>query len=371
MALADLYGKILAMGAKVIRSHTVMPALINHASMEDETSPKPQGGDVEIIVPPEFTARDVTPGSTPPASDAPPNPTTVKIPLDYWKEVNFPLTEKHINLIERADEQVPLFLANAAATLADEISLSILQQYPGVYGWAGTAGVTPFGASILEAQEAKKVLTVQKCPKQMRQIVLSHDAYANATGLSAFRSALEFGDREVILEGELTRAYGFSWHEDANIQEHATTGAGGTTGGSAGDTTLTITGGTLPGVGDVFTIAGHDQTYAVTAIAGSTISIAPALRVDVPSASALTYKGDHVVNLAFHPYAFAFASRPAARLNIPELNKGQLLATWVDDLTGVVLRLVIKDEYHQTGFYLSCLWGTELVDARLATRIGG
>jgi hypothetical protein len=45
--------------------------------------------------------------------------------------------------------------------------------------------------------------------------------------------------------------------------------------------------------------------------------------------------------------------------------------TWVDDMTGVVLRLEIRQEYHQTGFYLSCLWGAVLVDPRLAVRVMG
>jgi hypothetical protein len=43
----------------------------------------------------------------------------------------------------------------------------------------------------------------------------------------------------------------------------------------------------------------------------------------------------------------------------------------VDDMTGVTLRLEIRDEYHQLGFYLSCLWGTVLLDPRLAVRIAG
>jgi hypothetical protein len=45
--------------------------------------------------------------------------------------------------------------------------------------------------------------------------------------------------------------------------------------------------------------------------------------------------------------------------------------TWVDDMTGVVLRLEIRNEYHQVGFYLSSLWGAKLVDPRLAVRVAG
>ena len=141
---------------------------------------------------------------------------------------------------------------------------------------------------------------------------------------------------------------------------------------AVGSSSVTIkTGANLPVVGDIFTVAGDSQTYAVTAIAGLVVSFSPRSTAAWADNAAITFRAAHVVNLAFNPYAFAFASRPAARLNIPALQQGKVLATWVDDMTGVVLRLEIKDEYHQTGFYLSCLWGVELALPRFAMRIAG
>jgi len=381
MAISDLYGKILAMGAQSIRAHTPLPRLVNHTSMGSETDPTPQGGDVQVLIPPEFSSRDVTPGSTPPASAEAPPAATVPVPLDYWREVNFPLTEKHVNLIENVGDRVPMFIEQAGATLAEYISGVIAAQYKGVYGFVGTAGTTPFASDTAAAQAARTALVKQKCPKSMRVIVLDPDAYGNATGLSMFQNAQASGTTLTIQEGEVGRKLGFNWFEDQSLQTH-TTGAAGTvlvdqTDVAIGDKTVHVDGMTTKAsVGDIFTVAGDDQTYVVTACsdlatADADMTFEPAAAIAWADNAAITFKASHTVNLAFNPYAFAFASRPAARLNLPEIQQGKLLATYVDPLTGVVLRLEIKDEYHQTGFYLSCLFGAELVLPRFACRVAG
>ncbi|NEQ29637.1 MAG: hypothetical protein F6K04_01350 [Leptolyngbya sp. SIO4C5] len=378
MALDDLYGKILALGAQVIRQQTALPMLVNHVTVGDRAQGASRGGTTEVIVPPEFTSRTVVPGPVPPASAAAPAPTTVQVPLDYWKEVNFPLTEKHVTLLENAETAVPMFLANAVSPIVEDITAAIAGQYTGLYGYVGAAGTTPFAASPAEAQQAKKVLTQQKCPKFMRQLLLNTDAYANGTGLEAFRSYLQYGSRETIQEGEVSRAYGFNWYEDVGLDgiEHrnpAGTPAGWLVNSAAvavGDRSVAIdTGANAPVLGDIFTVAGDTQTYVVQSYAGGVLSFAPGAQVAWADNAALTFKAAHAINLAFHPFCFAFDSRPATRLSLPGVTSNFM--TWVDDMTGVVLRLEIRDEYHQTGFYISCLWGAKLVDARLGVRIAG
>jgi hypothetical protein len=109
---------------------------------------------------------------------------------------------------------------------------------------------------------------------------------------------------------------------------------------------------------------------AVTLAAGNTaVSISPPLRRATAGGEAISLAASAGVSLAFHPYALAFDSRPAARLNLAGVASNFM--TWVDDMTGVVLRLEIRNEYHQVGFYLSCLWGAKLVDPRLAVRVAG
>jgi hypothetical protein len=384
MAIEDLYGKVLAQALQVIRAQTFLPALVNHETDGDRNAPAQKGGQTEVIVPPEFVTRDVVPGPVPPASQGAPNPTTVPVPLNWWKEVNFPLTTKHVALLENADREVPMFLANAVAPIVEDMTFSIASCYTGIYNYVGNAGNTPFASTPADAQNAKKVLTKSKCPKFFRQMVLNTDAYGNATGLEAFRNVAYSGSSETLREGEVTRAYGFDWWEDVGMDDIThTTGAAtaGTiavdhTGGyAAGSQLIHIDGLTAkPAVGDVFSFATHNQSYTVVAAsdlvgADADITIRPALKLAIADNVALTFKDSHAINLAFNPYCFAFDSRPAARLNIPGVTSNFM--SWVDDMTGVTLRLEIRDEYHQTGFYLSCLWGAVLVDPRLGCRIAG
>ncbi|MBE9157894.1 hypothetical protein IQ265_13820 [Nodosilinea sp. LEGE 06152] len=384
MAIEDLYGKVLALSIQTIRAQTALPGLVNNLTVGDRSQAANRGGTTEVIVPPEFVTRNVVPAAVPPASQAAPNPTTVQVPLDFWQEVNFPLTEKHITLLENADAAAPMFLQNAVGPIVEAITTSIVNTYPGIYGYVGTAGTTPFGASPAEAQQAKTVLTRQKCPRFMRQLVLNSGAYGNATGLQNFRLVDQSGSSETLREGEIGRAYGFDWHEDVGLDGISHTSTPLTAGAAtingahpAGSTVISVNKATNASplvAGDIVTFAGGTQTHTVVssvnlAVGNTNVTISPGLRVARVGGEAMTLRASHSINLAFHPMAFAFDSRPAARLNIPGVTNNFM--TWVDDMTGVALRLEIRDEYHQTGFYLSCLWGRRLVDARLACRIAG
>lgn len=384
MAIEDLYGKVLAMGIQTIRKQTALPGLVNNLTVGDRSQSASRGGVTEVIVPPEFATRDVVPAAVPPASQAAPAPNTVQVPLDFWKEVNFPLTEKHITLLENADQDAPMFLSNAVGPIVEAITASILATYPGIYGYVGTAGTTPFGTSPVEAQNAKTVLTRQKCPRFMRKLVLNSGAYGNATGLQNFRLVDQSGSSQTLREGEIGRAYGFDWHEDVGFDGISHTSTPLTAGAvtvngahAAGATTVSIAKATNSSplvAGDIISFAGSTQTYTVMApvtlaVGNTNVSIQPPLQAALTGGQAVTLRASHAINLAFHPMAFAFDSRPAARLSIPGVTSNFM--TWADEMTGVTLRLEIKDEYHQTGFYLSCLWGRKLVDARLACRIAG
>lgn len=377
MAITDLYGKILSYSSMAIRKQTALPALVNHMTLGDPSEAQPRGGTVNLVVPPEFVTRDVVPGSTPPASPADPSPPTVAVPLNHWKEVPIPLTDKHLWQIDNSGSAIPMFLQNAVGPIVEDITSLGAAKYKGLYGYVGTAGTTPFATSPIDAQNAKKVLTRQKAPKFMRQMLLNTDAYSNASGLSAFQAALNYGSSEVVRTGEIREAIGFSWHEDVVLDDiiHETGGGASWLVNQAdhaiADTTIIIdTGSGAPVVGDIFTVAGDTQTYVVSSYGSNTITYAPAAKVAWANNAAITFKADHAINLAFNPYCFGFVSAPTKEPNIEGLPADSSM-TWVDDMTGVALRLMAKREHYQTSLYLSCLWGFELVNPRLGVRIAG
>jgi P22 coat protein - gene protein 5 len=377
MALEDLYGRVLAYSAYSIREQTALPMLVNTDTTGLRSDAVMRNGVTHVIVPPEFTARDVIPGPVPPASGAVPNPGMVPVTLSNHKEVNFPLTATHIALIESSSEAVPMFLRQAVAPIVELISDSIASLYRSVYNAVGTPGTPLFTVSPQAAQQAKTLLTRSRCPRYGRHLVLSSDAYGHATGLESFRSVIHSGSPEALREGEISRGYGFDWHEDLAIDSNnhvAGTAAGYLVNRSApvaGNTTIVVDTGTGTFVvGDIFTVAGDAQQYVVTAAyagGAGTISFSPAARVAWADNAAITRMASHNVALAFHPYAFAFDSRPEASVSIAGVKSNFM--TFVDEITGVALRLEIREEYHQLGFYMSCLWGSAFVDARLACRL--
>jgi hypothetical protein len=127
-------------------------------------------------------------------------------------------------------------------------------------------------------------------------------------------------------------------------------------------------------VGDIFTLAGDSQTYAITA-ANTTVtattnelfSIAPALATTYSSGDAATVAGDNVPNLVFHRDAFAFASRPLMDID----GLGSAMLSQVDPISGVALRLELSRQFKQTTFSFDSLWGSALIRAQLAAKILG
>lgn len=68
--------------------------------------------------------------------------------------------------------------------------------------------------------------------------------------------------------------------------------------------------------GDILTIAGDGQTYVVTeavslAVGNTAVKIYPGLARATTGSEAVTVSGSHVMNLAFHRDAIAFATPPA------------------------------------------------------------
>jgi hypothetical protein len=205
-----------------------------------------------------------------------------------------------------------------------------------------------------------------------RRIVLDVDAEANAGALNAFANAQYSGDANVIQTGVIGTKQGFDWFMDQNVLRH-TLGAAGTfitsAAAAVGVKILPVTNGTtVPVAGDVFTIAGQTQTYVV--LAGSTLTslaIAPALKVAVPASAVLTFVASHQANLAFHRDAFAFVMRPLDDVIAP----GSRIETYVDDLTGLVMRLEIMRQNGRTLFRFDVLYGCACIRPELACRILG
>lgn len=376
--LTNVMPKILARGLMALRERVIMPQLVN----SDYSNDAAQKGDViNVPVPTAKTATDVTASNTPP-SPADYTPDTVAITMDNWKHSDFHLTDKDMVEIDKNRHFVPMAMDESVRAIANAINTSLMDQYVSVYGFTGTPGTTPFASDVSDITAARKILNQQLCPLDMRRGVVDFEAEAEMLSLAAFRDASQSSDSDVIINGQIGRKFGFDWYADDHVPLHtAGTASGATTddsGYAVGVKTVTLDSagtGTIV-VGDIITFAGDDQTYTVTSgdadvSNGGTISFEPGLKVAIETSThAITVKGNHRVNLAFHRDAFAFAMRPLMSSDV-DAQLGNRILSMQDPVSGLVMRLEVSRQYKQTVWDLDCLWGVKCVRPELATRIAG
>lgn len=380
-SLDNIMPKILARGLLALREQAVMPRLVN-GNYGTEAAMK--GTTIDVPIPSEQTATDVTPAPTY-GSTASTTPGLVQIQLNNWKKTNFSLTDKDMVEIDKNEHFMPMQVSEAVRALANVVNENIHAQYLGVYGFAGTAGTTPFASTVNAATDSRKVLHQQRAPRSDRRGVLDYDADANALALAPFSDADKIGSTVVRMEGEIGRKYGIDWVADDAVRTH-TVGSLFTAQGLVGTTTavgasaLNVQSASAVGninIGDIFTIAGDTQTYvalatvsAIASGANSSVRIDPPLKVIASANSAITLKDTHVVNLIFHRDAFAFANRPLVA-STSDMQLGTRILSMTDPVTGITLRLEVSRQYKQVSWEFDILWGAGLVRKELAMRLAG
>jgi hypothetical protein len=377
--LTEVIPKILANGLKCLRENAVMSRLVTR----DYQGEAAQKGDViNIPLSSALTVSDVSPSvAFVTGSDA--TPTSAKVTLDFWKRAGFYMTDK--NMKEAMDGHVPRQSEQAVKSLANAVDQFILGKHVGLYGLVGTPGTTPFNGSLTVAKDARVLLNKQLAPLNDRVAVLDPDAEGNLGIVPEVLKANERGDNQGIIEGVIAKKLGFQWYLDQNLTAMTyTPGTAWATGytvsslsATAGDTTLKITNTTTSGtikVGDIFTIGGAEQQYVVTVTAtfSATVPMAitfkPALASDVSAAIALTVIGTaYVPNIAFHPDAIAWASRPLGDI----AGLGNDIMSMTDPVSGITLRVEAQRQNKQTLIEFDILGGANVIRPELAVKIAG
>ncbi len=367
--------EIVAGNLPHLQARMIMPRLVAN-SLQGKVAE--QGDTIDFHLPSVKAATPVVASHNPQAA---PDTTRDKVSLvlSEHMQTSFYLTDKQMGEIFSTPAHLKAESRSAVLGLARVANQHIHAQYTGVYGMVGTPGVTPYATTVDASVDAMITLDRQLAPDQDLNLVFDHDAKGNALKLDAFNSAEKTGDEGAVkIEGEIGRKFGLNHFVDHDVVTH-TTGAAGTPlvngAGQSGDTLIVDGFTTKPNAGDVFTIAGDTQTYAVTAAtdlnAGeSTLTISPDLQITPADNAGLTFMGDHVVNLAFHRNAFAFATRPTIT-GSQNLDIDARFAMVQDPTTGISLRLEVKRQEHQTKWVFTLLYGAKLVRPQLAVRVAG
>ena len=381
--LNDVMPKVLASALETFRESCAVTRLVN-TSYSNEAAKK--GSVVDIPVPSKMPTNDVVP------SNVAPNPAdidlqTVQLPLNYWRESAFTLTDKEVK--EVLDGIAPMQITESARALANFVNSTVLLNYKKIYNFVGTPGTTPFATDLTAAAQARKVLNKTVTPTNERCLILNGDAEANAVVLPALSYYMNSGETSTLREGQIGRKLGFDWYYDQQMDEafHVSgTLSGGTVaaapvsnprvhGVTSGTVTVTATTAQTVKIGDVFTVAGDTQTYVVNQDATSngsiTINFSPAPAVSWANGSAVTLRVSHQNNLCFQKNAIALAVRPFSGDQFSaELSGGQAM-TMVDPASGLPLRLEVTREHRRVRWALDILFGTEIIRPETAVRILG
>jgi len=376
--ISDIMPKILAHGVKSLQRNSIMPRLVNN-NLGSEVAQ--QGETINIPVPTVVSAVDVVPNANNPALEDS-TISTSPLVLSQWKRSPmFHLTDKEMTQVKEG-VFFPMQAEEGINSLAVVVDNYILNLYKQVYGWAGTAGTTPFASTIAAASGARTVLSKQLAPVMDRRMVLGPEAEGNASGLRNFQDVSFAIDGNAVAEGRLPSKSGFLWFMDQNIPEHTSGVKGGTLTINGAHATVGVTSVSVANSaagalveGDILTFAGDSQTYVVGAdvtwgsAGNQAVTIQPPLKVALAGSEAVTLKADHVVNLAFQRNAIAFASRP---LNATDkTNLGVMSETVVDPVSGLVLRLEVQAGHKTVQWCYDILFGASMPRPELACRVAG
>lgn len=369
----------------VLRENSVTPKLVTNYSSKQGIG---YGQTITVNDLEPLEVRDVTPGVTFPSAGLNDLTATSKvITLNRWKEVPYVITDQDVYDIQSGIW--PRAFEEAVRAIANKIDTDLLTHiYKQAYHTVGTPGTTPFASSFLEAQQAGRILSTAKAPKEERYFVIDEIAAANIAGLPQLVNVNQAGTSDVAINGFISgfRRAGFDWNENQNVLTHDPGVATGNTvaidaAGAVGATTIVIDNGAgaaptnLPIVGDKFTIAGSTQKYTVLAVTAAsptaneaTLTIQPALDQTIADGDLVTFiTANFTANVFFHKSAIGFASRPLADDAIRSMLRGsgdrnvRTSMTEFDPVSGLTLRMEICELYKQVAISLDALYGFEVV----------
>jgi hypothetical protein len=394
----ELMPRIMAGALMVLREACPLATLVEK---DFDGAAGQVGQDVIITRPTRVGTSDVTPAATPPAAlDVPIN--KVKISLTKWKRADpFSLSARDATFLLTRNI-LPNQIKEQARALANQLSSDLLGLYQKVPTVSGTPGTNPFASSINTIADVRDQLNRQLCPDsgENRHLIVGYDEETAALKLEDFKRYYAAGDTLAFRQGQVKRLYGMNvWRDSQRPIQTAGSGTGWkvSNGGQpvpADSLSLTLSGGTGGAnafqVGDIVSF-GDDYTYAVAAwnaatglltlypcgqaqsAGGVTQRVNCGLWAAVPDQAPVTVLGvnsQYKVNLGLDPRAIGLVMRvpPSEIEGAEEYGTSEVM---VDPVTGIPIKLYKLPGYHMAQWELSILYGCELIDDRLCTRLVG
>ena len=304
----------------------------------------------------------------------------VNVALDHLATV-----DAHASAIESAVDIEDLnraFIGPAAAALAEKINADGLKLYKDIAAHTGTPGVTPSALADLAA--ARHQLNLNRAPANGRCAVWDPEADVQFAQIPALINAEKEGVSEALREGAIGRVFGMDNYMSQAVCRHVVGTA--ISGGAAllmdgaaktGDAYIHIDGasdGQTIAKGDILTIGGVDyavEKECVLTGGEGDVYVVGGVKKEIADNTAVAGlscdAGSYVNNLAFHPMAFAYVTRPLIN---PD---GQGVASYVTSFNGISLRVTkgYDHKFKRSIYSMDVLYGFKTLYPDLAVRALG
>lgn len=274
--------------------------------------------------------------------------------------------------------------AQAFRALVNEIEADLfVEAYTHASRAYGTAGTTPFGSSLIDMAEIRRILDDNGAPASDRAMVINTAAGAKMRTLANLGVVSYAGSDQTLRGGTLLPVHGFGVYESGQISLH-TAGAGtgydinNGSGEVVGQTTLTLDGGTVnvTGIksGDVVTFATDaNNKYMVntglTSASGDIVIGNPGVRATIADATEMTIGGSYTPNVGFSRSALKLIAR--APLAPIEGDGAADRMYMTDPNTGLTFEISLWKQYRQIHIEVALAWGVKAVQSEhIAVLIG-
>lgn len=265
-----------------------------------------------------------------------------------------------------------LFIEPAAAALADKINRDGLALYKDITQIAGTPGSTP--DALEDLANAAYTLDVAKVPTDRRCAVWDPAANAKLKQIPAVVNAEKCGSARALRTGSIGSIFGMENYMSQAVPKHTAGTLAGMTVKVKYDATGTqniyLTGTDIDGktlvTGDLLKINGKYHTVRRNSTAESgeiEVGLYPGVTAEADTPVEII--GSHTANLVFHPFAFAFVTRPLAAPAGVE--------SYVTTYNGISLRVVRGYDMRHKSEMLSMdvLYGFKTIHPNMAIRYFG
>lgn len=260
--------------------------------------------------------------------------------------------------------------AQAFRALSNQVEADLAGLYKYASRAYGTSATTPFGSSLEDAAQIKKILDDNGCPDDgQRSLIINTAAGVKLRGQAGLTANYAAGTTETLRRGVLLPIFGMDIRESAQVAAHTkgtATGYDCTAVEPIGETTIACDGsdsGTIL-AGDVVTNTTAADGVKYVVYSGSTLTGAasgnfiinkPGLVLATSNGNEWTTQGSYRANLAFHKSAIQLITRAPYMPEGGDAADDVMIVT--DPVSGISFQIALYKQYRQVHFEVGLAWG--------------